>query len=62
LFAITSILATASLLGGTFANTAMAQGSITPIGDSNITICPSSANMTEANGNTTGIDNSTEPY
>ena len=62
LFAIASILATASLMAGTFTFTAMAQAPTTPSGDASSTIDTAASNATGTSGNTTGTDNSTAPY
>ena len=62
LFAIASILATASLLGATFTTAVMAQAPIIPTGDAGSTIDAISSNTTGSSGNTTGTDNSTAPY
>ena len=62
LFAIASILATASILGVTFTTTVMAQAPTIPSGDAGSTIDTTSSNTTGSTGNTTGIDNSTAPY
>jgi hypothetical protein len=61
LFAIASILATASLMAGTFTVAAFAQGSTTPPGgDMGSTIDMGSSNMTGGNMTSgTGMDNST---
>jgi len=62
LFAIASILATASLMAGTFTYTAMAQAPTTPSGDASLTTDTTASNTTETSGNATGTDNSTAPY
>jgi len=62
LFAIASILATASLMAGTFTYTAMAQAPTTPTGDVSLTTDTAASNITGTSGNTTGTDNSTAPY
>ena len=63
LFAIASILATASLMAGTFTFTAMAQNSTTPSGDaSSTTDTTAASNSTGTGENITSIDNSTTPY
>ncbi len=62
LFAIASILATASLMAGTFTYTAMAQAPTTPSGDASLTTDTAASNTTGTSGNTTGTDNSTAPY
>jgi hypothetical protein len=62
LFAIASILATASLMAGTFTFTAMAQAPTTPTGDVGSTTDPAASNTTGTSGNTTATDNSTAPY
>jgi hypothetical protein len=62
LFAIASILATASLMAGTFTFTAMAQAPTTPTGDTGSTADPAASNTTGNSGNTTATDNSTAPY
>ena len=62
LFAIASILATASLMAGTFTFTAMAQAPTTPSGDASSTTDTAASNTTGTSGNTTGTDNSTAPY
>ena len=62
LFAIASILATASLMAGTFTYTAMAQAPTTPSGDASSTTDTAASNTTGTSGNTTGTDNSTAPY
>ena len=62
LFAIASILATASLMAGTFTFSAMAQAPTTPSGDASSTIDAAASNTTGTSGNTTGTDNSTSPY
>lgn len=62
LFAIASILATASLMAGTFTFTAMAQAPTTPSGDASSTTDTTASNATGTSGNVTGTDNSTAPY
>ncbi len=62
LFAIASILATASLMAGTFTFTAMAQAPTTPSGDASSTTDTTASNTTGTSGNTTGTANSTAPY
>ena len=62
LFAIASILATASLMADTFTFTAMAQAPTTPTGDVGLTTDSAASNTTETSGNTTATDNSTAPY
>ena len=62
LFAIASILATASLMAGTFTFTAMAQAPTTPSGDASSATETGASNATGTSGNTTGTDNSTAPY
>ena len=62
LFAIASILATASLKAGTFTFTAMAQAPTTPTGYASSTTDTAASNTTGTSGNTTGTDNSTAPY
>ena len=62
LFAIASILATASLMAGTFTFSAMAQTPTTPSGDASSTTDAAASNTTGTSGNTTGTDNSTTPY
>ena len=63
LFAIASILATASLMAGTLTFTAMAQAPTTPSGDaSSTTDTAAASNATGTSGNVTGTDNSTAPY
>ena len=62
LFAIASILATASLMAGTFTFSAMAQAPTTPSGDASSTTDLAASNTTATSGNTTGTDNSTTPY
>ncbi len=62
LFAIASILATASLMAGTFTFTAMAQAPTTPSGDASSTTDTTASNTTGTSGNTTGTTNSTAPY
>ena len=62
LFAIASILATASLMAGTFTFTAMSQAPTTPSGDASLTTDTTASNTTGTSVNTTGTDNSTAPY
>jgi len=62
LFAIASILATASLMAGTFTFSAMAQAPTTPSGDASSTTDDAASNTTGTSENTTGTDNSTTPY
>ena len=62
LFAIASILATASLMAGTFTFSAMAQAPTTPSGNAISTTDAAASNTTGTSGNTTGTDNSTTPY
>ena len=62
LFAIASILATASLMAGTFTFTALAQAPTTPTGDVGSTTDLAASNTTGTSGNTTATDNSTAPY
>ena len=62
LFAIASILATASLMAGTFTFTAMAQSPTTPSGDVGSTTDTAASNTTGTSGNITGTDNSTTAY
>ena len=62
LFAIASILATASLMAGTLTFTAMAQAPTTPSGDTSSTTDTAASNATGTSGNVTGTDNSTAPY
>ena len=62
LFAIASILATASLMAGTFTVSAMAQAPTTPSGDASSTTDAATSNATGTSGNVTGTDNSTAPY
>ena len=63
LFAIASILATASLMAGTFTFAAMAQAPTTPSGDaSSTTDTAAASNATGTSENVTGTDNSTAPY
>ncbi|MDN5868980.1 MAG: hypothetical protein L0H55_16470 [Candidatus Nitrosocosmicus sp.] len=59
LFAIASILATASLMAGTFTSAAIAQDPIPPDSEMGSTTDPMSSNMTATDGNVTGTDNST---
>ena len=62
LFAIASILATASLMAGTFTVAAFAQGSTTPPsgGEMGSTIDMGASNMTSGNMTSgTGMDNTT---
>ncbi len=61
LFAIASILATASLMAGTFTSAAIAQAPTTPDSEMGSTTDPMSSNMTATDGNVTGTDNSTAP-
>jgi hypothetical protein len=61
LFAIASILATGSLMAGTFTSAAIAQDPISPTSEMGSTIDPMSLNMTTTDGNTTSTDNSTAP-
>jgi hypothetical protein len=60
LFAIASILVTASLMAGTFTFTAMARGPTTAESKMGSTIDTGSSNMTGDNM-TSGTDNSTAP-
>jgi len=62
LFAIASILATASLMAGTLTFTAMAQAPTTPSGDTSSTTDTAASNATGTSGNVTVTDNSTAPY
>jgi hypothetical protein len=62
LFAIASILATASLMAGTFTFSAMAQAPATPSGNASSTTDAAASNTTGTSENTTGTDNSTTPY
>jgi hypothetical protein len=62
LFAIASILATASLMAGTFTFSAMAQAPTTPSGNASSTTDAVASNTTGTSENTTGTDNSTTPY
>jgi hypothetical protein len=62
LFAIASILATASLMAGTFTFTVMAQAPTSPSGDVGSTTDAAGSNTTGTSGNVTGTDNSTYPY
>ena len=59
LFAIASILATASLMAGTFTSAAIAQAPISPNSEMGSTTNPMSPNMTTTDGNVTDTDNST---
>ncbi len=59
LFAIASILATASLMAGTFTSATIAQSPTTPDSEMGSTTDPMSSNMTATDGNVTGTDNST---
>lgn len=61
LFAIASILATASLVAGAFTSAVIAQGPITPDSELSSTTDPMSSNNTATDGNVTGADNSTTP-
>ncbi|MDF0679466.1 MAG: hypothetical protein P0116_00710 [Candidatus Nitrosocosmicus sp.] len=61
LFVIASILATASLMAGTFTLAAIAQAPITPDSEMSSTTDPMSSNNTATDGNVTGVDNSTTP-
>ena len=61
LFAIASILATASLMAGTYTIAAIAQSPTTPDSEMGSTKDPMSSNMTATDGNVTGTDNSTAP-
>ena len=61
LFAIASILATASLMAGTFTSAAIAQGPTTPDSELSSTADPMSSNNTATDGNVTSADNSTAP-
>ena len=62
LFAIASILATASLMAGTFTFTAMAQSPTTPSGDVGSTTDTAASNTTGTSSNITGTENSTTAY
>lgn len=62
LFAIASILATASLMAGTFTVSAMAQAPTTPSDNASSTTDAAASNATGTSGNVTGTDNSTAPY
>jgi hypothetical protein len=61
LFAIASILATASLMAGTITSTAIAQAPTTPDSELSSTTDPMSSNNTATDGNVTDADNSTAP-
>ena len=61
LFAIASILATASLMAGTFTSAAIAQAPTTPNSEMSSTTDPMSSNNTSTDGNVTGANNSTTP-
>ena len=61
LFAIASILATASLMAGTFTSAAIAKAPTTPDSELSSTTDPKSSNNTATDGNVTGADNSTAP-
>jgi len=61
LFAITSILATASLMAGTFTSAAIAQAPATPDSELSSTTDPMSSNNTATDGNVTSADSSTAP-
>ena len=58
LFAIASILATASLMAGTFTSAAITQAPTTTDGEMGSTTDPMSSNMTATDGNVTDTDNS----
>ena len=61
LFAIASILATASLMAGTITSAAIAQAPTTPDSELSSTTDPMSSNNTATDGNVTDADNSTAP-
>ena len=61
LFVIASILATASLMAGTFTSAAIAQAPTTPDSELSSTADPMPSNNTATDGNVTGADNSTAP-
>ncbi len=58
LFAIASILATASLMAGTFTSAAITQAPTTADGEMGSATDPMSSNMTATDGNVTDTDNS----
>ena len=61
LFAIASILATASLMAGTITSAAIAQAPTTPDSELSSTTDPMSSNNTATDGNVTDAENSTAP-
>lgn len=61
LFAIASILATASLMACTFTSAAIALAPTTPNSEMSSTTDPMSSHNTSTDGNVTGANNSTTP-
>ena len=61
IFVIVTILATASLMAGTFTSAAITQAPTTADGEMGSATDPMSSNMTATDGNVTGADNSTTP-